>query len=139
MTTPFARRRRAVLARLGKSRLGSLLITRPASWYYLTGFTGDSGALVVSRRGTTLITDGRFMSQAREETAGVGIVQQRGSLVAAAGDFLKSAGGGKVGFDASHVTVGQLAAMRKAGGARTRWIPSAGLVEELRSRKDPRE
>jgi Xaa-Pro aminopeptidase len=139
MTTPFAGRRRALLARLGKSRLGSLLITRPASWYYLTGFTGDSGALVVSRRGTTLITDGRFTSQAREETSGVRVVEHRRSLVASTGDFLSSAGAGKVGFDASHVTVGQLAAMRKAGGARVRWIPSAGLVEELRSRKDPRE
>jgi Xaa-Pro aminopeptidase len=139
MTTPFAKRRRALLSRLPKDGVGSLLVTRPASWYYLTGFTGDSGALVVARRGTTLITDGRFTAQAREETSGIRIVQQSRSLVAAVGDFLKGARGGKVGFDASHVTVGQLTAMRKAAGARVRWIPSVGHVEELRSRKDPQE
>jgi Xaa-Pro aminopeptidase len=139
MKTPFAQRRRALLSQLGQHRLGSLLVTRPANWYYLTGFTGESGALVVSRRGTTLITDGRFAAQAREETSRVRIVQQSGSLTAAIGAFLKGAGGGKVGFDASHITVGQLAAMRKAGGRRVRWIPAAGHVEELRGRKEPQE
>jgi Xaa-Pro aminopeptidase len=114
-------------------------VTRPANWYYLTGFTGESGALVVSRRGTTLITDGRFAAQAREETSGVHIVQQSGPLTAAIGAFLKGAGGGKVGFDATHITVGQLSAMRKAAAHRVRWVPSAGHVEELRGRKEPQE
>jgi Xaa-Pro aminopeptidase len=139
MTTPFAQRRRRLLKKLVESRVGTLLVTRPASWYYLTGFTGDSGALLVSRRGTTLITDGRFTSQAREETAGVRILQQTRSLAATTGEFLKSAGGGRVGFDASHVTVAQLAAMRKAGGTRVRWIASHGHVEGLRGLKDAQE
>src|SRR5271170_3496280 len=137
MTTPFAQRRRALLSRLGKSRLGCLLVTRPANWYYLTGFTGESGALVVSRRGNTLITDGRFTAQARGEMSGVRIVQQKGSLVAAVGEFLR--GAGNVGFDASHITVAQLLALRRAGGRRLRWVPSPGHVEELRCRKDPQE
>src|SRR6202011_4887649 len=134
MKTPFAQRRRALLSQLGQHRLGSLLVTRPANWYYLTGFTGESAALVVSRRGTTLITDGRFTSQAREETSGVRIVEQSRSLVAAVGEFLKGAGRGRVGFDPSHVTVGQLSSMRKAAGTRVGWAPSVGRVEALRSR-----
>jgi Xaa-Pro aminopeptidase len=139
MTTPFAARRRALVKKLGEERLRALLVTRPASWYYLTGFSGDSGALVVSRRGTTLITDGRFTAQAREETSGIRIVQQSRSLAAATGEFLKSAGAGTVGFDEAHVTVGHLAAMRKAAGVRVRWVASAGHVEALRGRKDAQE
>jgi Xaa-Pro aminopeptidase len=139
MTTPFVRRRRALLAQLRRSGLSSLVVTRPASWYYLTGFTGDAGALTVSRRETTLITDGRFTTQARTETSGIRIVQQTRSLPGAIGDFLKGAGGGKVGFDASHVTVAQLGAMRKAAGSRVRWIASEGHVEALRGRKDAQE
>src|ERR1700730_791043 len=139
MKTPFAQRRRALLSQLGQHRLGSLLVTRPANWYYLTGFTGEAAALGVSRRGTTLITDGRFTAQAREETSGIRIVQQSSSLTDAIGAFVKGAGGGKVGFEGSHITVGQLAAMRKAGGSRVRWVPSAGHVEELRGRKEPQE
>jgi Xaa-Pro aminopeptidase len=138
MKTPFAKRRRALLSQLAWARLGSLLISHPPSWYYLTGFTGESGALVVSRRGVVLITDGRFTQQAREETGGVRVVPQEGSLVASVGQFLRGAGG-RVGFDVSRVTVGQMKALRRAGGSRVRWIPAGGHVESLRARKEPEE
>jgi Xaa-Pro aminopeptidase len=139
MSTPFAQRRRALLSRLGKNRLGTLIVTKPASWYYLTGFTGESGALVVSARGTALITDGRFTSQAREETLGIRIVQQSRALAVSVGEFVKGMGGGRVGFDASQVTVGQFQGMKKAGGHKVRWVASEGHVEALRGRKDAQE
>jgi Xaa-Pro aminopeptidase len=139
MKTPFAHRRRALQGQLGDARLSGLLITAPASWYYLTGFTGEAGALVVSRQGAALVTDGRFVAQARQETAGIRIVQQQGSLAASVGQFLKAARMGKVGFDASRVTVGQLAVLRKSSGRGTRWIATGGQVERLRGRKEAGE
>ena len=66
MKTPFAQRRQSLLAELAQSKLDHLLVAKPANLYYLTGFTGDAGALVVSRAGVSLITDGRFITQARE-------------------------------------------------------------------------
>jgi len=139
MKTAFAQRRRALQRLLAAERVGSLVVTQPANWYYLTGFTGEAGALVVSRRGVALITDGRFVAQARTETSGVRIVQQTGSLAASVGQFLKSAGGGKVGFDASQITVGQFRVLRKTAGGRARWIAAAGYVERLRRRKEAQE
>jgi Xaa-Pro aminopeptidase len=139
MKTPFARRRRALLSQLAGERLGSLLVTHPASWYYLTGFTGEAGALVLSRRGTALITDARFTAQAREETSGIRIVPQEGSLITTVGQFLRRAGGGRVGFDASRITVAQSRSLRRAGGPAVRWIATAGHVESLRTRKEPQE
>jgi Xaa-Pro aminopeptidase len=124
---------------MAAQRLGHLLVTHAPSWYYLTGFTGESGALVVSQRGSALITDGRFTEQARAETSGIRIVPQKGSAPAAAGQFLKSRGGGKVGFDAARVTVEQLRALRKAAGRRVRWVAATGQVEAQRTRKDPWE
>jgi Xaa-Pro aminopeptidase len=139
MTTPFPQRRRHLVSRFGEDRLGWLVVTRPASWFYLTGFTGESGALVLSRRGTTLITDGRFTAQARRETSGIRVVQQARSLAASVGAFLRGAGGGRIGFDSAQVTVAQFRAMKEAGGSRVRWIASEGLVEALRARKDAGE
>jgi Xaa-Pro aminopeptidase len=139
-TTPFAQRRRALLKQLGEAKLSSLVVTQPASWYYLTGFTGEAGTLIVSRRGTTLITDGRFTEQARRETAGVGVVRQVRALPVSVGEYLKSsASGAKVGFAASHLTVAQYRAIRRAAGSRVRWVPAEGLVEALRGRKDAPE
>jgi Xaa-Pro aminopeptidase len=139
MKTPFAQRRRALQQQFRAARLSSLLIIQPENWYYLTGFTGEAGALVVSRHGTALITDGRFTTQAKKETSGVKIVRQEGSLAASVGQFLRSTRLAKVGFDASHVTVGQLSALRKAAGRRTKWVATAGQVERLRQHKEAGE
>ena len=76
MTTPFAQRRRALRKQLDEAELGALIVTQPASWYYLTGFTGEAGALILSAQGTTLITDSRFTEQARREAPGVRVAQQ---------------------------------------------------------------
>jgi Xaa-Pro aminopeptidase len=139
MNAPFAQRRRALQVQLAGEHLGTLLVTHPANWYYLTGFTGEAGVLVVSRRGTVLITDGRFTEQARRETSGVRIMLQEGSAIATAGRFLKESGGGRVGYDALRLAVAQFKDLRKAGGARIRWIAAEGHVEALRARKESAE
>jgi Xaa-Pro aminopeptidase len=139
MKTPFALRRRILQSQLGAAHLSALLITRPASWYYLTGFSGEAGALVVSRSGAVIVTDGRFTAQARQETSGVRITQQPGALAVSVGQLVRSMGLARVGFDASHITVSTLAALRRASGKRARWIAAAGHVEGLRGRKDAAE
>jgi Xaa-Pro aminopeptidase len=139
MKIAFHQRRRALVARLLQSQLDSLLVTTPANWYYLTGFTGEAGALVVSRRGTALTTDGRFTVQAREETSGIEMVLQKGTLFESVGQFLKKSAGKRIGFDPAQLTVAQLEVLRKAGGRALRYTPIAGAVEALRTRKDASE
>jgi Xaa-Pro aminopeptidase len=139
MKTPFAQRRRALQEHLRQAGVSAQLITRPASWYYLTGFTGEAGALVVSRRSAALITDGRFTMQARQEISGVRVVQQEGLLAASVGQFLKAERIAKVGFDASQVTVHELELLRKTSGRRTRWVVATEQAEALRRRKDATE
>jgi Xaa-Pro aminopeptidase len=136
MQTPFQSRRGSLIADLLGAKLDALLITSPANWYYLTGFTGESGALVVSRKATSLITDGRFTVQARAETTGVRLVAQKDSLFESVGLFLKSSPWRRVAFDPSQIMVRQLEVLQKAAGGRLRWVPAAGMVETLRMRKD---
>ena len=71
MKTPVQQRRRKLADGFSEEKIDALLITSPHNWYYLTGFTGDSGALIVSRKRTTFVTDGRFMVQGRAEMPGV--------------------------------------------------------------------
>jgi len=113
--------------------------TSPADWYYLTGFTGEAGALIVSRVGSALVTDGRFTAQAKEETSGMRVVKQDGSLMATVGMLLRERTRGKIGFDAAQTTVEQFRALRRAAGPRTRWIHAGGEIAALRQRKEPRE
>ena len=143
MDKVFANRRRELQRRMKEEKLDRLVVTHPADWYYLTGFTGDSGALVISREsgkaGASLLTDGRFTSQAAEEARGLRIVPQAGSLYPAAGKFLGLGRGRVVGFDSTQLTVAQYGQLRKAAGKRASWKATAGLVASLRMRKDAAE
>jgi len=139
MKTAFAKRRRNLLAKLTAAKLDALLVTRPANWYYLTGFTGDSGALLVTRKGMAIVSDGRFTGQAREEAPGVKVVTQTGSLLDSVGKWLAEQRLRRAGFDPQQIVVAQLGALRKATGSRVSWLPSAGIVEGLRTQKDPAE
>ena len=139
MDAAFQNRRRALAGLFHESRIDALLVTHPANWFYLTGFTGESGALVVSRKGATLVTDGRFVVQAKEETKGVRVREQKGSAFESAVQALREAKARRVGFDPVHMMVSQLQMARKASKGRLEWIPAPGIVEALRARKDPGE
>jgi Xaa-Pro aminopeptidase len=139
MTVDFAKRRRAVLRELRRRKLECLVVTRAANWYYLTGFTGESGALVIENGRTTLLTDGRFTVQAREETHGVRIEKQQGALYKALGDYLKQTKAGATGYDPAALTVADWKVLRRAAGAKWRVVEAGGIVERLRMRKDARE
>jgi Xaa-Pro aminopeptidase len=139
MKTRFHLRRDALRAKLAEAKIDSLLVTSPANWYYLTGFTGEAGTLLVSLGGTTLITDGRFVNQSRSETTGVRVIRQKESLFESVGQYLKGAATRRIGFDPAQLTVSQLQALRKAAGQGCHWIRSPGAVEALRMRKDAAE
>jgi Xaa-Pro aminopeptidase len=139
MPTTFTKRQSVLRQALSVRKLDALVVTHPPDWYYLTGFTGEAGALVVSRSKTSLITDGRFITQGKDETSAVQIVQHKGGLPSAIGEFLKHARFGRVGFDPAQLTVAQYGALRKAAGGRCALKQAPGLVLALRMRKDSEE
>jgi Xaa-Pro aminopeptidase len=139
MKTQFLQRRRALLTRIAGKQLSGVLSMNPASWYYLTGFTGEAGALLLSAKKSFLVTDGRFTAQAKEETSGLRVVKQDGSLMATLGNLLRGRSQSRIGFDAARLTVAQFRALRKTAGPRVRWVRADGEVEKARERKDPAE
>src|ERR1700726_3406788 len=139
MNTASRQRLSAMRALLSAQRLSGLLVTQPANWYYLTGFSGEAGALILTQRGAILVSDGRFTSQAKQETSGIRVATQKGSLTATVGELLKAQGRLRIGFDATQLTVAQLRALKAAAGKRVQWITASGLLEGLRARKEPQE
>jgi Xaa-Pro aminopeptidase len=139
MSDPHAKRQREVVRELQRQELDCLLVTHPANWYYLTGFSGESGVLVVTVDGATLITDGRFTTQAKEESPNVRVELQKGALYGSAGEWLKQRGIQRAGYDPEQWTVAQREALRKASGAKCRAVEVSGIVERLRMKKDTQE
>jgi Xaa-Pro aminopeptidase len=139
MSERYAGRRREVVRELKRRGLDCLLVTRPADWYYLAGFSGDSGVAVLTATETILVTDGRFMTQAKEESPGIGVHLQKGGLYEAVGEWLKQKGIRRAGYDPSQWTVAQQHAVRRASGAKCREMAAAGVVGRLRMQKDAQE
>jgi Xaa-Pro aminopeptidase len=139
MSEPYARRRREVVRQLKQRQLDCLLVTEPPNWYYLTGFTGESGALLVTSEGTSLITDGRFTTQAAGEAPGICVELLKGALFGSVGEWLKQRRIRRAGFDPEQWTVAQLKALRKACGTKCRGIEASGIIERLRMKKDALE
>jgi len=123
-------------ARIAERQLSGVLAVNPASWYYLSGFTGEAGALLVSCKGAWLVTDGRFTSQAEEETSGLRVVRQEESLMGTIGRILRGRSRNRIGFDATQLTVAQFRALRRAAGSRVLWVRADGEVEKGRQCKD---
>jgi len=138
--TTSNRERIAQLERLvRRAGLDSLLATSPVNWFYLTGFTGEAGILVIEPGRATLLTDGRFLTQAAQEAPRVRVLLQKDGLYRTCGELLERRKRRKVGFDSGQVTVAELEALAKAAGRGVRFRRASGLVESLRAVKNPGE
>ncbi len=120
--------------------MDGLLVTDVTNLRYLTGFTGTSGAVVISAKATLLVSDGRYEQQIAEECPGLDthIRQHNKTLTEAVAEVLGKAGLKKVGFEADHTSVSGLAALTDKL-PKAELAPLSGKVESLRSVKDPGE
>ena len=130
--------------RLTKAGLHGLLVTHLPDLRYLSGFTGSSAALAVTRRSARLFTDGRYTAQAAEEVSVARVEIVASSPAVNAVQWLAAQPGVEfAGFDAANTTVANLNRYRAALPARLRksflTALAAPLVEPLRQVKDEDE
>jgi Xaa-Pro aminopeptidase len=132
-----------VRRRLTKAGLSGLLVTHLPDLRYLSGFTGSSAALGITRRAARLFTDGRYTTQAAEEVQAAQVQIVASSPAVAAVEWLAAQGVDSAGFDSTKTTVANLARYRAALPSRLRRSflqeLAAPLVEPLRWVKDEDE
>ena len=110
----------------------ALLVTEPANVRYLSGFRApEDGRVLVTFESAVLVTDGRYVAQAGEESKlPVEIFQDSWT------DHLKANLGRRtLAFEAENVTYALFETLQKLGKLR----PTEGLVAELRLLKTPDE
>jgi len=76
MEKSIASRLKRVREALEIAGADALLETHPPNIYYLSGFTGDAGILLVRPTSSTLFTDGRFTIQAQQEAIAMPVKAQ---------------------------------------------------------------
>jgi Xaa-Pro aminopeptidase len=130
--------------RLTKAGLPGLLVTHLPDIRYLSGFTGSSAALAITRRSARLFTDGRYKTQAADEVQSAQVQIVSSSPAVNAVEWLAAQRGVKfAGFDPARTTVADLARWKDALPSRLRrnflFALPAPLVEPLRWVKDEDE
>jgi Xaa-Pro aminopeptidase len=135
-------RLRASLEELG---FEALLVSHPANRRYLSGFTGSAGYLLISHDESRIATDFRYFEQAAQQAPDFRLQPVAGSAFETwLPSVLSGLGGGKVGFEASHLpyaTFEQMSTVVRAlpQDKRPRLVATVDIVETLRAVKEPAE
>jgi Xaa-Pro aminopeptidase len=140
MDTMIPSRLKRVRKALEAAGADMLVETHPPNVYYLSGFTGDSGALLVETSSVKLFTDGRFTIQAREEAPGIRThIHRGGPLLAAVASHMRRKRHIRAVIAPSRLTVAGWSILKKTAGKGVRLLAIDGLVDQLRAVKDASE
>ncbi|WP_125707009.1 M24 family metallopeptidase [Lacticaseibacillus porcinae] len=116
---------------LKAKHLDGLLVTDPVNVSYLTGFTGDESALLVTADDSLFITDSRFTTQFHQQVHNSRLVLHQDHLLSAASEHAQ----GVIGFEAEYMTYADF--LKLQGPAQ--WQATTDLVSGLREVKDDAE
>lgn len=135
---------------LEREGLDALLITEPASRFYVTGWgmfdaqPGESSFWVLADpQGTTILTGHGDVTEAREKAPNSAIVPLAGwhPLIKSRkiAELVTKAGYRRVGYDSEHLSAGRYLELRSTLPAQVELVPAPELVRTLRAVKEPGE
>lgn len=117
--------------------LDAILITSPINRRYITGFTGTSGAAIVSMEHTIFITDFRYTEQAGAQAEGFEIIEHRQPIELEIRDQLKRLNAGRLGFEENYVTYGKYKQYEDTFDSEM--VPVKDMIEKIRLIKTEEE
>jgi len=118
---------------LTELHLDAMVITEQVNVQYLTGFTGEESYLWVTPKAATLVTDSRFVEQAKLQTDVPFIVHTDG-LEGAIDQLARAQQAQRIGFEDS-LAYGEYMSLAQNG----EWIATTDLVGRIREVKDAHE
>lgn len=133
----YSSRRSRLIRSFKAADIDALLITGESNVRYLTGFTGDSSWLYLSRTATVLLSDSRYQTQIANECDGldVDIRDARTPMSVAATEVINRANPRRLGFEQDHLSFGQHASLAEKIHS-AEFVATSGLTERLREVKD---
>ncbi len=142
MSPKISNRLEKLRQRLAERELDGIFVSQPENRYYLSGFDGSAGFLLITSQDTMLATDFRYVEQAKRQAPDYEIAQitndTAGWFPKLVADFnLKT-----LGFEAEHITFAtyrQLSDILTKTQSKLRLVATDGLVESLRAIKEPEE
>ena len=126
----------ALRAYLDENKVNAVLINKLANVQYFSGFTGDSTVLIITHKKNILVTDGRYMEQAKQEAPRFELVKQEEGLWKKVSEVLTEIGLLSIGFECNELRVSAYDKLKEL-------VPKLKLtsltLDELRQVKDETE
>jgi Xaa-Pro aminopeptidase len=137
LNTPAHARLAALREQFAEAGIDALLVTTPANVRYLTNFTSSQdGMVLVTKEAARLLTDGRYIAQAGEEswlTVDILTGETRRDWHA----YVTNLVSGRLGVEAAAMTLAEYQVFKDK--TNTSPTPTHDLVENLRLYKSPEE
>lgn len=130
-----------LLAKMEEQGLESLFLNHDNNIRYISGYTGSDSYILISPKGRWFITDYRYTEQAKKECVGFEVIQrnrQTTTLGQCVNQILKENNISNVGFERDHINYGMIEDI-KNDVENAEFIPTSGIIEELRYTKDEGE
>lgn len=128
-------RRNPLLALLRKKKLDAILLFDLKNIRYLLGFSGSDGAALIRAQQDTLLIDGRYATQARQEAAQAE-VREYSDKIEGISDLFKANGVEKIGIEAGAVSLDLFRKLKKRNSKVSFWSLSAEELGYLRAIKE---
>ncbi len=127
---------------LETNNLDAIIISSPQNRTYLSGFSGSSGYLLISRDKRLLATDFRYFEHVEKEVSEFTLFKIHGKIEEWFGEFVGLIKPEKLGFESEHISIADHNSLNnslKKFNLKTRLVATKGVVETLRMVKDKKE
>jgi Xaa-Pro aminopeptidase len=123
---------------LAENELDAVLIGQPENRYYLSGFTGSAGWLIISAEKAIMATDFRYFEQVGQQAPGFELAKIEKKFSDLLPVVLADVGVQRLGFESQHLTVDQWQVLSESAEG-VEWVPQKDTVEAIRAVKDESE
>lgn len=122
--------------KMKEKEIDAVIITGRENYFYLSGFTGSDGCLLITNEKTFLITDFRYVEQAKLETEYY-VIQQTKGILNCIKEIINELNINNIGFEGNNITFSQYERMTQK--LEVNLISIDNMIENLRIIKQPNE
>ncbi|NLL04533.1 MAG: aminopeptidase P family protein [Clostridiaceae bacterium] len=132
------RRLKELRSKLSQKGLDGALIAKRENYIYMSNFTGTFANLLITHDKAILVTDFRYVEQAKEEAQLFDVIQYQGSLTVTLNDLVSSNNIKNLGFEEDYLTYKNYDDLLKKLSI-SKLLPLGRAIEFLRLIKDSEE
>jgi Xaa-Pro aminopeptidase len=128
--------------RFAEKKIEAILVSQPENRYYLSGFNGSAGSLLITPQHAILATDFRYLEQAKAQAPDYELFPITGNIDDWFLKLVAELNLKQLGFETEHITYAwyrQLTNALNKTQSKLKLVPAGGLVESLRAIKEPEE